>query len=65
MVEATASLTELIQALQTSEVSASELLATYLDRVERLDGPTNAVITLAADRAIAEARAIDLSLIHI
>ena len=59
MVEATASLTELIQALQTSEVSASELLATYLERIERLDGPTNAVVTLAADRASAEAKAID------
>ena len=31
----------------------------YLDRVERLDGPTNSVITLAAERAITEAKAID------
>jgi len=59
MVEPTAPLTELVEALDEREVSARELLAMYLERIERLDGPINAVVTLELDRAAAEAAAID------
>ncbi len=59
MVEATASLVELIAALEARQVSATELLELYLDRVERLDGPVNAVVTVAAERARTEASRID------
>jgi len=59
MVESTASLTDLVAALDSKDVSARELLDLYLDRIERLDGPVNAVITLEPERAKAEAAAID------
>ena len=55
----TAPLTSLIAALETGEVSARELLDAHLDRIDRLDGPINSVITLEAERARAEAGAID------
>lgn len=59
MVEPTASLIEIILALESKEVGALELLDSQLDRVERLDPQINAVVTLEADRARAEAQAID------
>ncbi len=59
MVEATASLTTQITALEGGHVSARELLDLYLDRIERLDGQVNAVVTLAAERAHEEANRID------
>ena len=59
MVESTAPLTELVAALESSDISARELLDLYLARIERLDGPINSVITLAPERAHAEAAAID------
>ena len=55
----TSSLTTLIAALQARDVSARELLELHLDRIERLDGPINSVITTEATRARAEAAAID------
>jgi amidase len=59
MVEATSSLLELVEALGAREVSARELLELHLDRIERLDGPVNSVVTLEPTRAHAEAAAID------
>jgi amidase len=59
MVEATSSLLELVEALGAREVSARELLELHLDRIERLDGPINSVVTLEPTRAHAEAAAID------
>ncbi len=59
MVELTASLTELIGALDAREVSARELLDLHVARIARLDGQTNAVVTLEVERAEAEAAAID------
>jgi len=55
----TDSLVSLIAALDDRQVSARELLAAHLDRVERLDGEVNAVVTIAPERALAEAAAID------
>lgn len=59
MVAPTASLTDMIAALDARELSSAELLEQCLDRVARLDGPINAITTLAPDRALDEARAID------
>ena len=56
---ATAPATELSAAIRNREVSSRELLAMYLDRIDRLGAPINAVVTLAAERAHAEAAAAD------
>src|SRR3954468_18491821 len=58
-VQGTSTATELVAAIKSKSVSSRELLATYLDRIERLNGPVNAVVTLAAERAEAEAAAAD------
>lgn len=55
----TAPLTTWIDALRTRSVSARELLDATLDRIDRLDGPVNAVVTIDADRARSEATAVD------
>ncbi len=54
-----ASATTLLAALEVREVSARELLAAHVERIERLDGEINAVCTLSLDRAVEEAGAID------
>ena len=43
----------------TGEISSRELLDTYVDRVERLNGPVNAVVTLDVERARAAAARAD------
>ena len=53
---------ELAAAIRAREVSSRELLELYLDRVERLNPPINAVVTLDADRARAAADAADAAL---
>src|SRR4051794_7627391 len=55
----TSTATELVAAIKGRAVSSRELLATFLDRIERLNGPVNAVVTLAVERAQAEAAAAD------
>ena len=55
----TAPLHELIAALAASEVSARELLDAHLQRIEQLDGPVNAVVTLDVEHARATAARID------
>lgn len=57
--EATWSASRLAAAVRAKDISSRELLELYLDRIERLDGPVNAVATLAIDRARAEAAAAD------
>ena len=59
MVDATSSLIDIIAALVARDVSARELLDHHLDRIERLDGPVNSVITIDTDRALVETGAID------
>jgi amidase len=59
MVDATSSLIRLVEALDARDVSARELLELHLDRIERLDGPINSVVTLEPARAHAEATAVD------
>lgn len=49
----------LAAAIRTGDLSSRDLLELYLDRVERLDPGLNAVVTLDADRARAEADRAD------
>jgi amidase len=49
----------LAQAIRHKEISSRELLDVYLDRIDRLDGPVKAVVTLDADRARVAATAAD------
>jgi amidase len=42
--------------IATGELSAVELVATYLERIDRLDGPLRAYVTVCADEALTEAR---------
>src|SRR5690606_15363459 len=50
---------ELAAAIRNREVSSRELLEVYLDRVDRMDGVLNAVVTLDAERARSAADAAD------
>jgi amidase len=52
---ATLSACELAAGIREKQWSSRELLDLYLDRVDRLNGPINAVVTLDADRARAGA----------
>jgi amidase len=56
---ATATAGELAGAIRKGEVGSRELLDLYLDRIERLGGPVNAVVTLDAERARAACAAAD------
>ena len=49
----------LLSALERKETSSEELLKHYLSRIERLGSTFNAVVTLDADRALAQARRCD------
>jgi amidase len=61
--EATSSAADLVAAIRSKEISARELLETYLERIDRLDrvdrDGLNAVVTLDADRALAAAKLAD------
>ena len=59
MVDATSSLIDIISALVARDVSARELLDHHLERIERLDGSINSVVTIDTDRAQSEASAVD------
>src|SRR5215211_474051 len=57
-----ASAAELLAKLACREVSSRELLEHYLRRVEQYNPALNAVVTLDAERALAEADAADRAL---
>src|SRR3954468_15507527 len=59
---ATRSASELAAGIRAKEWSSRELLELYLDRIDRLNGPVNAVVTLDADRARDAADAADAAL---
>lgn len=52
-------LRELARAVRSKELSARELVARALDRIERLDHGVNAVVGTRPDQAMDEARALD------
>jgi Asp-tRNA(Asn)/Glu-tRNA(Gln) amidotransferase A subunit family amidase len=53
------SLASLALAVRERRVSAVELVTRSLDRIQRLDGPVNAVVRIRADEALAEAATLD------
>ncbi len=55
----TKSLFEQAQLLKAREVSSVELCQHYLDRIARLDSRFNSLITVTADRALADAKKAD------
>ena len=50
---------EMARRLRAKELSAREVMAAHLDRIEQLNPRLNAIVTLDADRAIEAARAAD------
>lgn len=56
---AEASATELAARIRKGEVSSREVLGALLERVNRLDGPVNSVVTTDVERAFAEAAKAD------
>jgi amidase len=53
---------ELARRIRARELSAVELLEAHLDQIGRVNPRVNAIITLVADQAIAQARAADAAL---
>ena len=58
-IEGTASATELAAAIRRKHISSRELLDLFVDRIDRLDGKVNAVVTRDLDRARVAAKAAD------
>ena len=56
---ATSSATELAAMIRSMALTATELLDIYLDRIARLNGPLNAVVTIDEERARDDARRAD------
>ena len=51
--------TDLARRIRTGELSAREVVAAHLARIDAVNGPVNAFVTLTADQAMAEAHADD------
>jgi amidase len=51
--------TELVARMRRKEVSAREVMAAHLARIERVNPKVNAIVTLVADRALADAARAD------
>ena len=52
-------LTDLVAQIRSKQVAPTEVLRAYLARIERFNGELNAVVTLDAERALSEARAVE------
>lgn len=59
-----ASVTSLAQAIREKKVSAVEVIEAHLRRIEEVNPRLNAVVCLAAERALGEARAADAALVR-
>jgi amidase len=56
--------TEMAARLRRKQLSAREVLAAHLDQIERVNPKVNAIVTLVAERAMAQAAAADERLAH-
>jgi len=54
--------TDMAQAIKTKRLSAAEVMDAHLAQIERVNPSVNAVVTLIADQAVAEAKAADEAL---
>src|SRR5256885_1458851 len=54
--------TELAHRIRTREISATEVFQTHLAKIERVNPKVNAIVTLTAEQALADARAKDAAL---
>ncbi|MEO7908258.1 MAG: amidase [Roseiflexaceae bacterium] len=54
--------TELVRRMRTKQLSAAELLEAHLAQIDRVNPRVNAIITLVAEQALAQARAADAAL---
>ena len=59
------SATKLADLLRAKQISATEAVQAFISRQLAVNDRLNAVVTNSYERALAEARALDLSLIHI
>ena len=50
---------ELAQLIRRRELSSAEVVESFINRIEAVNGKVNAIVTLAADRALAAAKAAD------
>jgi len=50
---------EMVSRIRKKQLSARELMRAHLDRIERINPKINAIVTLAADRAMADAAKAD------
>jgi aspartyl-tRNA(Asn)/glutamyl-tRNA(Gln) amidotransferase subunit A len=57
--EAFSSMEDMVDALKREDITAAELTALHLDRIERLDPKLHAFVALLGERAMAEARFCD------
>ncbi|WP_405151653.1 amidase [Sphaerisporangium sp. NBC_01403] len=58
------SATEMLGLLRDGQISAVELTEAHLRRIDEVNGEVNAVVTLVADQALAEARRLDDDFAH-
>lgn len=54
--------TDMAQGILTKKFSASEIMAAHLAQIERVNPSVNAIVTLIADQAVAQAKAADEAL---
>src|SRR6266446_2384732 len=54
--------TELARRIRAREVSVTEVVQTHLAQIERVNPKVNAIVTLTAEQALADARAKDAAL---
>jgi amidase len=54
--------TEMAARIRARDVSVTEVVQTHLAQIERVNGKVNAIVTLTAERALAEAQAADATL---
>jgi len=56
--------TELVAMMKARKVSAREVLQAHLDHIDRVNPKVNAIVTLVADRAMADAKKADDEMAH-
>src|SRR6266480_4402872 len=58
------SATEMVRKIRRKEISAREVMTAHLRQIERVNPKVNAIVTLVADRAMADAAKADDAMAH-